>query len=150
LRSPVRRAFPALPGVRFRHDGIGDADHQLFPPSAPALCPGIYPCGGYHPLAPCPYDGTGHFRDRRTHLCPAGAMTPPQNRERQMVSIRPSWPWAAQIVFLFSTACAAEQDSRRVSFLAFGDSGYIPAYDVFDPDEEPFRTPKDFLRDQIA
>lgn len=67
-----------------------------------------------------------------------------------MVSIRPSWLWAAQIVFLFSTACAAEQDSRRVSFLAFGDSGYIPAYDVFDPDEEPFRTPEDFLRDQIA
>lgn len=53
--------------------------------------------------------------------------------------------FAAMIV---ATPVVSAQEQRAVSFVAFGDSGYIPSYERFEEGDAPFRTPGEYLAAQ--
>ena len=50
---------------------------------------------------------------------------------------------------LASTASAADTDARTASFVIFGDSGYIPAYEELDDDEPPMRTLGEYMAVEV-
>ncbi len=52
------------------------------------------------------------------------------------------------IVGMLSSSLAAAQSPREISFVAFGDSGYIPSYERLEADDPLYRTPGAYLAAQ--